>query len=78
MKLLWCSAILRSAESSNTPIKSAPISNVLRELRCGNNEFSHAATSIKAEIEAYGAPEVDYFMRQFAPSFALTLDELEL
>ena len=50
----------------------------VEELRCGNNEFSHAATSIKAEIEAYGAPEVYYFMRQFAPSFALTLDELEL
>ena len=50
----------------------------VEELRMGNQEFSRAKKTIEAELDAIEAPEVRYFMENFASSFALTLDEMEL
>jgi 5'-deoxynucleotidase len=46
------------------------------ELKGGNQEFSKAEKAIAREIEKINLPEVAYFMAHFAPSFSLTLDEL--
>ena len=48
----------------------------LEEQQAGNHEFDAAGESIRATIEASELPEVHDFMREFVPSFALTLDEL--
>ncbi len=49
----------------------------LEELRSGNEEFRLAARQTKEKLKAMAMPEVDYFLREFAPAFSLTLDELE-
>jgi len=49
----------------------------VEELRAGNGEFRKAAEQTRAALERMGLPEVEYFLREFAPSFALTLDEQE-
>jgi 5'-deoxynucleotidase len=46
------------------------------ELRAGNQEFESAAHEIAESIKQLELPEVDYFMRVFAPSYSLTLDRL--
>lgn len=46
------------------------------ELRSGNQEFESAAKEIADRIQQLELPEVDYFMREFAPSYGLTLDRL--
>ena len=48
------------------------------EVNQGNAEFAKAKETILAEITAYNAPEVDYFMTNFLPAFTLTLDELDV
>ena len=48
----------------------------LEEEGYGNGEFLAAKQNIAASIEALGMPEVDDFMREFAPSFKLPLDAL--
>lgn len=49
----------------------------LEERAAGNQEFSRAQKSIEEKLERMREiPEVDYFMRHFAPSFALTLDDI--
>lgn len=48
----------------------------LEELGYGNDEFVKAEKAILAEIQANPLPEVQDFMGEFAPSFALTLDAL--
>lgn len=47
------------------------------EVKMGNAEFSKAKESIFAEIVNFHSPEVDYFVENFLPAFALTLDELD-
>ncbi len=47
------------------------------EEAAGNHEFSRARKTIEAKLHKVGdRPEVAYFMKHFAPSFALTLDEI--
>ncbi|WP_423894535.1 5'-deoxynucleotidase [Candidatus Pelagadaptatus aseana] len=46
------------------------------ELAAGNQEFSRAAEDIKQRLQQLSMPEVDYFLKTFAPSYQLTLDEL--
>jgi 5'-deoxynucleotidase len=46
------------------------------ELSAGNREFSQAATDIGKRLVDLDLPEVSYFLEVFAPSYALTLDEL--
>jgi 5'-deoxynucleotidase len=48
----------------------------LDELKAGNKEFEKATASIRQDLDQMGSPEVDYFLIHFAPSFSLTLDEL--
>ena len=49
----------------------------LEELRSGNGEFSKAKKSIEDDLHSRNMPEVEYFFKNFIPSFELTLDELE-
>lgn len=49
----------------------------LEELKAGNAEFREAAAQTRRALEAFGLPEVDYFMATFLESFSLTLDELK-
>ncbi len=46
------------------------------ELKNGNVQFSKAAESIGQRLKSYDQPEIDYFLRVFAPSYDLTLDEI--
>ncbi|MFT5722615.1 MAG: 5'-deoxynucleotidase [Motiliproteus sp.] len=46
------------------------------ELQNGNVQFSKAAESIWTRLKGYQQPEIDYFLRVFAPSYDLTLDEI--
>ncbi len=48
----------------------------VEELKSGNKEFQQAERAIKKEIDKYHLPEVQHFMKEFVPSFSLTLDEL--
>ncbi len=49
----------------------------LEELRCGNSEFAKAGKSIEDDLHSRKMPEVEYFFKNFIPSFSLTLDELD-
>jgi len=49
----------------------------LEEIGAGNPEFAKAEKTLRASLEALALPEVRYFLDTFAPSFRLTLDELE-
>jgi len=49
----------------------------VEELKAGNNEFREAAAQTRKALEAYGLPEVNYFMDTFMESFSLTLNELK-
>ncbi|KJS82578.1 MAG: hypothetical protein JM58_14575 [Peptococcaceae bacterium BICA1-8] len=49
----------------------------VEEIKVGNGEFKSAEKALKAEIDKFALPEVDYFMKEFVPSFSLTLDELD-
>jgi len=48
----------------------------VEEMETGNHEFSKAEKAIKTILENSELPEVSYFMREYVPSFSLTLDEL--
>jgi 5'-deoxynucleotidase len=49
----------------------------LEEISAGNLEFAKAERAIRTNIEALNLPEAHYFLETFAPSFRLTLDELD-
>jgi 5'-deoxynucleotidase len=49
----------------------------LEESAAGNHEFSKAEKTLREGVERLQLPEVRYFLTTFAPSFHLTLDELE-
>lgn len=48
----------------------------VEEMRVGNEDFAKAAMVLKQQVEAIKLPEVAYFLETFAPSFSMTLDEL--
>lgn len=49
----------------------------LEEEAAGNNEFSRAKKTIENKLNTLRSkPEVDYFVKNFIPSFSLTLDEM--
>jgi 5'-deoxynucleotidase len=48
----------------------------VEELKAGNQEFEYAKKSILENINSINLPEVKYFMEHFAPSYNLTIDEL--
>lgn len=64
-------AIIKAADKIAAYIKC------IEEEKAGNREFKKARDSILATINEYKTPEVDFFMKEFIPSFSLTLDELE-
>jgi 5'-deoxynucleotidase len=49
----------------------------VEEVKAGNSEFKKAKSSIGAELKNLKRPEVDYYLKEFAPAFDLTLDELD-
>ena len=62
--------ILKAADSISAYLKC------LEEKRAGNREFDAAGESIKAGLALINLPEVQDFIREFVPSFELSLDEL--
>ena len=49
----------------------------VEEIKAGNSEFKKAKATIEKELKSARRPEVDYFLKEFAPAFELTLDELD-
>ncbi len=49
----------------------------VEEVRAGNSEFKKAKTSIGSELKSLKREEVDYYLKEFAPAYDLTLDELD-
>jgi len=49
----------------------------VEELSLGNREFATAESDIRQALTALNLPEVDEFMREFAPSFSMPLDQLD-
>ena len=49
---------------------------MLEELKSGNREFMYAADRIRKELDSMDREEVRFFMKEFLPSYELTLDEL--
>jgi 5'-deoxynucleotidase len=49
----------------------------VEELSLGNREFATAESDIRLALTAMNMPEVDEFMREFAPSFSMALDQLD-
>ena len=62
--------ILKAADSISAYLKC------MEEKRAGNREFDAAGESIKAALDQIELPEVQDFIREFIPSFELSLDEL--
>ncbi len=48
----------------------------IEELSAGNKEFGKAKVTLKKAIDKLDMKEVKFFMKEFVPSFELTLDEL--
>ena len=49
----------------------------IEEIKAGNAEFKKAKKSIESELKASKRQEVAYYLKEFAPAFDLTLDELD-
>jgi len=62
--------VVKAADSISAYLKC------LEEKRAGNREFEAAGESIKRGLEQIDLPEVQNFIREFIPSFELSLDEL--
>ncbi|MDY2903463.1 MAG: 5'-deoxynucleotidase, partial [Caecibacter massiliensis] len=48
----------------------------LQEKHAGNSEFNEAYETIGARLRDLGIPEVEQFLRDYAPSFLLSLDDM--
>lgn len=62
--------VVKAADSISAYLKC------VEEKRAGNREFDAAGEAIFAQISVNPLPEVQDFLREFLPSFSLTLDEL--
>lgn len=49
----------------------------VEEVKAGNSEFKKAKATILSELKNQKRAEVDYYLKEFAPAFDLTLDELD-
>ena len=49
----------------------------VEEVKAGNSEFKKAKTSIGNELKSLKRQDVDYYLKEFAPAFDLSLDELD-
>jgi 5'-deoxynucleotidase len=68
-KELW--QIIKAADKLSALIKC------IEEEKAGNTEFKKAATAQLQSLKQMELPEVDCFMKEFLPSYKLTLDEQE-
>ena len=64
---LW--QIVKAADKISALIKC------IEEKNAGNNEFGKALESTRASVERMAMPEADVFLKEFLPSFYLSLDE---
>lgn len=55
--------------------KIAAVIKCMEECRMGNSEFETARRALLDAVAAMQMPEADCFIREFLPSYALTLDE---
>ena len=62
--------VVKAADSISAYLKC------LEEKRAGNREFDAAGESIRRSLAQIELPEVQDFIREFIPSFELSLDEL--
>ncbi len=67
---LW--KIVKAADKISALIKCT------EEEKAGNKEFSQAYESTKKAIENMNMPEADEFIKEFLPSFSLSLDQQNL
>ena len=49
----------------------------IEELKLGNKEFAKAKISIEQDLKNSKSKEVNFYLKEFAPAYALTLDELD-
>ena len=49
----------------------------VEETKAGNSEFKKAKATILGELKKSKVPEVEYYLKEFAPAFELALDELD-
>jgi 5'-deoxynucleotidase len=49
----------------------------VEEVKAGNSEFKKAKSTILSELKSLKSEEVDYYLKEFAPAYELTLDELD-
>ena len=49
----------------------------VEEVKAGNSEFKKAKSTIGSELKKCKVPEVEYYLKEFAPAYELTLDELD-
>lgn len=62
-------ALVKAADRISAVIKC------VEERRSGNRDFSKAEQTILKSIADMGLPEADYFIKEFLPSYGLTLEE---
>ena len=55
--------------------KLSALVKCIEEIRMGNDEFRQAKEATEKALRSMNMPEVDEFLRDFMPSFSLTLDE---
>ncbi len=55
--------------------KLSALIKCIEELKAGNGEFRQAKASTEAALKRMQLPVVDCFMKEFLPSYELTLDE---
>lgn len=55
--------------------KLSALIKCVEEHAMGNEEFVKAEESVRAALEEMHLPEVEIFLREFLPSYSLTLDE---
>ncbi|MCC8023160.1 MAG: 5'-deoxynucleotidase [Clostridiales bacterium] len=55
--------------------KLCALMKCMEEEKAGNGEFSTARQALERTIQSNPLEEVQYFVREFLPSYALTLDE---
>lgn len=65
------SRIVKAADKLSALVKC------VEERRAGNTEFVRAEQTLRRAVEALELPEADCFLKEFLPSYALTLDEQE-
>lgn len=54
--------------------KLSALIKCIEELNMGNAEFADAEKTVRASVTAMQIPEADVFLREFIPSFSLSLD----